>query len=149
MEINGKSMGTSSVSRGLARHRMQMNKSAKDSSDKAAKPEMPEAGGDGASSMHDHGGEAGSHEAIQQVHDEHGPATSVEVSKEGEHHTVKTKHEDGHTHTSKGHPSVAHVGEHIAAATGEGGDEGESESESSAEGAGGLEEMGLGATAGE
>lgn len=128
---------------------MQMNKSAKDSSDKAGAAKMPE--GEGASSMHDHGGEAGGHEAIQQVHDEHGPAKSVEVSKEGEHHTVKTTHEDGHTHTSKGHPSAAHVAEHMDIASGGGGgDEGESEGENSSEGAGGeMEEMGLGATAGE
>ena len=145
MEINGRHMGTSSVSRGLARHRMAMNKSAKDANDKAGHPAMPEAGGDGASSMHDHGGEAGDHEVIQQVHDEHGPATSVEVSKEGEHHTVKSTHEDGHEHTSKGHPSVGHVAEHVAHAAGEGGDEGESAGESSSEGAGGeMEEMGLG-----
>ena len=45
MEINGRHMGTSSVSRGLARHRMAMNKGAKEASDKAGKPEMP--GGDG------------------------------------------------------------------------------------------------------
>ena len=145
MEINGRHMGTSSVSRGLARHRMAMNKGAKEASDKAGKPEMPGGDGEGASSMHDHGGEAGGHEVIQQVHDEHGPATSVEVSKEGEHHTVKTTHEDGHTHTSKGHPTPAHVSEHIAAATGGGGGETESVGEDSSEGAGGeMEEMGLG-----
>jgi hypothetical protein len=31
---------------------------------------------------------------------EHGPATQVLIKHEGEKHTVKSKHEDGHQHTS-------------------------------------------------
>ncbi len=147
MEVDGKHMGTSSIGRGLARHRMQQSQGAKKSSDKAAHPEMPGGeGGEGKSSMHDHGGEEGQHDVIQQVHDDHGPATSVEVSKEGEHHTVKTTHEDGHEHTSKGHPSASHVHEHMGYSIGAGGGEGQSEGESSPEeGANATEDMGLGA----
>jgi hypothetical protein len=123
---------------------MQADKGAKKASDKAGKPEMPE--GEGASSMHDHGGEAGGHEVIQQMHDEHGPATQAEVKPEGESHTVKTTHEDGHTHTSKGHPSIAHVAEHIGYSVGAGGDGGEQGEEDTGSGAdgGSIEEMGLG-----
>ena len=135
-------MGTSSVTRGLARHRRNQESSAKAASDKAGHPKMPET--DGAGSTHDHGGQEGGHEEIQKVHAEHGPAHSVEVKKEGEHHTVHTTHEDGHTHTSKGHPSVAHVGEHIQQAAGMGGDEGQDEGEEHS-GAEGLEAMGVGA----
>jgi hypothetical protein len=143
MEINGKPTGTSSVSRGLARHRMKQSSSAKEASDKAAHPEMPEAGGGGASSMHDHNGEEGGHEEIQKVHAEHGPAHTVETKKEGEHHSVKTTHEDGHSHESKGHPSVSHVHEHIGQSIGAGGAEGQPEGEE--EGADSLQEMGMSA----
>lgn len=144
--IDGKPMGTSSVGRSLARHRRKQSDSAKEASDKAAHPKMPEPAAGGSNSEHDHGGEEGGHEVIQQVHSEHGPAHTVEVKKEGEHHTVHTTHEDGHEHTSKGHPSVSHVGAHVSHAAGMGGEEGQSEDgENSNEyGAGGLEAMGVG-----
>jgi hypothetical protein len=144
-------MGTSSVGRGLARHRMAQDKAAKDSSDKAASAPKGEDGG--KTSMHDHAGEAGSHEVIHSVVAEHGPATTSEMKQEGAHHTVKTTHEDGHEHTSKGHPSVAHAAEHmkIAAGDSEGGDEGKTDAGegSENEGAGGLQDMGLGEYGGE
>jgi hypothetical protein len=143
MQIDGQSMGTSSVSRGLARHRLSQSKKAKSASDKAGHPEMPGAGG--SRSNHDHAGEEGGHEVIQQIHSEHGPAHTVEVKKEGEHHSVKTTHEDGHEHMSKGHPSVSHVGEHVMAASGGGGDEGQSDEMAEDGGANsGIEAMGLG-----
>jgi hypothetical protein len=143
MNVDGHSMGTSSVTRGLARHRRGQESSAKQASDKAAHPKMPEPGGDGAGSTHDHAGQEGGHEEIQKVVAEHGPAQTVEVKHDGEHHTVRTTHEDGHQHESKGHPSVSHVHEHIGHSIGAGGDEGQppTEGESENSGAGGLEAM--------
>ena len=137
MEIEGKNYGTSSVTKGLARHRM------------ASKPQEPAAGGGnedmgGGASDQDHGGEEGGHEVIQQVQSEHGPAHTVETKKEGEHHTVATTHEDGHKHTSKGHPSVAHVHEHIGHAIGKGQEEAPAEHMES-DGGSSLEAMGVGA----
>ena len=113
MDIDGKNYGTSSVTKGLARHRH-------------AQAQKPQAGGGGSEmadqaeghSMHDHGGEEGGHEAIQQVHGEHGPADKVEVAHDGQHHTVTTTH-GGHVHESKGHPSVEHVHAHIGHAIGD------------------------------
>ena len=145
MEINGQHMGTSSVSRGLARHRMSQDNKAKQASDKAAHPKMPMEGENGGShSEHDHAGESGGHEMIQQVHSEHGPAHTVETKKDGEHHTVTTTHEDGHMHASHGHPSVQHVSEHIGHSAGGGGEPGPTEGNEPPAGADGLEAMGLG-----
>lgn len=140
MEFDGKSMGTSSVGRGLARARMgdRKNPDAGSDSDSTKKAE----GGDGHSD-HDHAGESGSHEAIQQVHSEHGPAHKVEVKHDGKHHHVTTHHEDGHVHESKGHPTVEHVHEHIGHSVGmAGGDSGGEEQ--NADGAAALQDMGLG-----
>lgn len=109
MQVDGKSYGTSSVTKSLARHKMAQSKG----DDKPK--EMAQ---EGEGSMEDHQGQEGGHEAIQKTVSEHGPANTVETAKEGEHHTVKTTHEDGHKHTSKGHPSVKHVGEHIGHAAG-------------------------------
>jgi hypothetical protein len=144
VEIEGKNYGTSSITKGLARHRMAQGQKAKEASDKAGHPVMPnEGGGGGSVSNHDHGGEPGGHEVIQQVHDEHGPAHTVEVRKEGEHHTVKTTHEDGHEHTSKGHPTVEHVHGHIGASIGKGEEQAHQEPDGD-ESSGSLEAMGLG-----
>lgn len=143
MKIDGNDYGTSSVSKGLARHKMA--KGAKESSDKAAHPQMPneDGGGGEAGSQHDHAGQEGGHEAIQQAVTEHGPAKSVEVSKEGENHTVKTMHEDGHSHESKGHPTVSHVHEHIGHAAGNE-QAGHEDMGEGAEGADSLSAMGIG-----
>ena len=116
MLIDGKDYGTSSVSKGLARHRLAHGQKAKEASDKAGHPVIPTEGE--GKSAHDHQGQEGGHEVIQQVHDEHGPASKVEVKNDGEHHAITTTHEDGHEHTSSGHPSVAHVHEHIGHAAG-------------------------------
>jgi hypothetical protein len=142
-------MGTSSVGRGLARHRMAQDKAAKESSDKVPAAAKGEDGG--KTSMHDHGGKEGDHSAVSDIVSAHGPATASEMKQEGEHHTVKTTHEDGHEHTSKGHPSVAHAAEHMSIAAGQGGDGGQTdEGEGSEhEGAGGLQDMGLGEYGGE
>lgn len=139
MQIDGKDYGTSSVTKGLARHRMAQKGGGDEK--KAAEPEMPK--GEGAASEHDHGGQEGGHEVIQQVQQEHGPAQGVEVSKEGEHHSVTTHHEDGHTHKSKGHPSAQHVHEHLGHAVGSPPSEPPAEVEG-AQGYGSLESMGLG-----
>lgn len=143
MQIDGKPMGTSSVTRGLARHRRNQDANAKAASEKAGHPKMPETH-DGAGSTHDHGGEEGGHEEIQKVVGEHGPAHTVEVKKEGEHHTVHSTHEDGHKHTSKGHPSASHVGTHISTAAGSGGEEGQSDEGMDDNGAESLQAMGVG-----
>lgn len=140
MEIDGKSYGTSSVTKGLARHRMAERDAAGPKKDGESAPGSKE----GASnSQHDHGGEAGGHEVIQQVHSEHGPAHKVEVKHDGKNHTVTTHHEDGHTHTSSGHPHAAHVAEHLSHATGQGGESDQVEGESE-DGANSLAAMGVG-----
>lgn len=136
MEIDGKGYGTSSVTKGLARHRL-AQRGKEPAGGGGEEPQAAE-----GHSMHDHGGQEGGHEAIQQVHEEHGPATKVEVKHDGEHHHVTTTHEDGHVHESKGHPSVAHVHEHIGHSIGTGGAEQHSEPDGD-EGAGALEAMGV------
>lgn len=73
--------------------------------------------GNEADSEHDHMGEEGGHEEIQNVVSEHGPADSHEHTMEGEQHTV-VSHHGGHTHTSKGHPSSEHAHAHIGHAMG-------------------------------
>lgn len=73
-------------------------------------------------SAHDHAGEEGGHEDIQAIAREHGPAKKIEVKHDESsgHHHVTSHHEDGHVHESAGHPSVAHVRDHISASMGEG-----------------------------
>lgn len=145
MKIEGKDYRTRSITKGLARHRMATRDAAKDSSDKAGDPEIP-ASGAGSQSDHDHGGQDGTHEVIQQIHSEHGPAKQVSVTQEGEHHSVETTHEDGHKHSSKGHPSAAHVHAHLGHAIGADPDAATESSETVPDDEG-LEAMGLGATA--
>jgi len=138
MKIDGKETGTSSVGRSLARNRMSQKQ------EPAGEGGDPQAEG-GATSMHDHGGQEGTHEAIQQVASEHGPAEKAEVKPEGEGHTVTTHH-GGHKHVSKGHPHVAHVAEHLTHASQSGMEEpsepGAGQSET--EGVNSLAAMGVG-----
>jgi len=144
MEIDGKSYGTSSVTKGLARHRRAQ--AEKPGGGGGAGPEMADAAE--GHSMHDHGGQDGGHEAIQQVHSEHGPATKAEVKHDGTAHHVTTTHESGHVHESKGHPSVEHVHAHLGHAVGAAADEQHGEPDGD-EGSGALEAMGVGGGEGE
>ena len=122
MLIDGKDYGTSSVGKGLSRHKLaqQHKDKSKEASDKAGHPAMPEVAGSDAGdhSSHDHAGQEGGHEAIQQVAKEHGPAAKITTTPSEEGHAVETQHEDGHTHSSVGHPSAKHVAEHIGHAAG-------------------------------
>lgn len=140
-QFDGKSYGTSSVTKGLARHRMAERDAAGPKKDGESAPGSKE----GASnSQHDHGGEAGGHEVIQQVHSEHGPAHKVTVEHDGKNHAVTTHHEDGHMHKSSGHPTADHVHAHLGHAVGKGGEADQSEGAES-EGESSLEAMGVGA----
>jgi hypothetical protein len=111
MKIDGKETGSSSVTKSLARHRL------------AGKKPMDEPAGEGGEDMkqgasgHDHGGQEGGHEVIQQTVAEHGPAEKATVEHDGRNHTVTTHH-GGHKHVSKGHPTVSHVAEHLSHAAG-------------------------------
>ena len=136
MEIDGKSYGTSSVTKGLARHRHAQSKQQPQG---AGAEEKPAAEG---KSMHDHQGQEGPHEEIQKVQQEHGPADKAEVSHDGSSHTVTTTH-GSHVHESKGHPSVGHVSAHLGHASGTGGAEPSGES-AAGEGGSSLEAMGIG-----
>ena len=116
--INGKSYGGGgSITKALARHRLSEGK--KGPGEKVAE-KAHEVATAGSKSESHHDGEEGSHEEIQKVAAEHGPATKVTVEHDGQNHTVHTTHKDGHNHSSHGHPSPQHVADHISAASGAG-----------------------------
>jgi hypothetical protein len=134
-----------SISQGLSRRSEGIKSKAAEESKKV--PESIHTKGDAsASSQHDHEGQEGPHDVIKGVFDKHGPAEKTEVKHDGGagHHTVHTTHEDGHSHESKGHPSVGHVSEHLAAAVGKEGSPVTGEADQSAEKSP-LSAMGMGA----
>jgi hypothetical protein len=138
-----------SISQGLSRRSADMKSKASEESKKVpesvhTKADQPK-DSEGATS-HDHEGMEGEHDVIKGIFAKHGPAEKTEVKHDGGagHHTVKTTHEDGHEHESKGHPSVGHVSEHLAAAVGKEGSPVTGEADQSAEKSP-LSAMGMGA----
>lgn len=117
MKIDGRSFGTSSVTKGLARKRLEEARGKSQDADKDVVA-ASNAGIDAATSEHDHAGEDATHDVIKGVVAEHGPSKSAEVRPDGEYHSVHTVHEDGHKHASHGHPHIPHVAEHLAHAAG-------------------------------
>jgi hypothetical protein len=114
---SSKSYGGQSVQRNLARFRGDTKNETEAAKKVGSSVEDHMAG----KSEHDHAGEEGSHEDIQAIAAEHGPAKKIEVKHEESsgHHHVTSHHEDGHVHESAGHPSVPHVRDHISASMGE------------------------------
>lgn len=120
--VNGKSYGSSSVTRSLARHRLAEGAGEKSKEAERKVVSTSDKAIDAATSEHDHAGEDASHDVIKGVVAEHGPSNKAEVKADGEFHSVHTTHEDGHKHTSHGHPHLPHVAEHLAHAAGAEGD---------------------------
>ena len=109
---------THSISQGLSRRSADIKSKASEESKKV--PESVHTKDSEGATSHDHEGMEGEHDVIKGIFTKHGPAEKTEVKHDSTagHHTVHTTHEDGHEHESKGHPSVGHVSEHLAAATG-------------------------------
>lgn len=130
MEIDGKHMGTSSVTRGLARHKLQ----------KSQGEEPP-----------NEGGEAGGDMAKQHLAKAHPEAANAEKSfhhymADGKHHTHAHDHQAG-THEHREHAdhagAMAHHEEHMGGGGYAGPETGDETTSEMPGGMGGMEQMGM------